>query len=95
MEANNATPAKALAIKKPEVTEEQSSSDEEILMGAESPKTEIKIPDLGLESQTALRAGHKSTPREQRLVKTNHVLIDRLKESNAVLEDLKLKLAEK
>ncbi|EAY08362.1 hypothetical protein TVAG_352840 [Trichomonas vaginalis G3] len=66
MEVSNTTPAKALAIKKPEVTEEQFSGDEAILMSAESPKTEISDRDLGLESQTALRAGRKSTPREQR-----------------------------
>ena len=94
MEANNKAPAKALAIQKPEVTEEQSSGDEEILMGGESPKTEIKIPDLD-HKQTAKKTGPQATPRELRLIKTSHKYLKQLEESNVALEELKLKLAEK
>ncbi|EAY08553.1 hypothetical protein TVAG_487800 [Trichomonas vaginalis G3] len=94
MEANNKAPAKALAIQKPEVTEEQSSGDEEILMGGESPKTEIKIPDLD-HKQTAKKTGPRATPRELRLIKTSHKYLKQLEESNVALEELKLKLAEK
>ncbi|EAX71366.1 hypothetical protein TVAG_027460 [Trichomonas vaginalis G3] len=94
MEANNTAPAKALAIQKPEVTEEQSSGDEEILMGGESPKTEIKIPDLD-HKQTAKKTGPQATPRGLRLIKTSHKYLKQLEESNVALEELKLKLAEK
>ncbi|EAX89714.1 hypothetical protein TVAG_037970 [Trichomonas vaginalis G3] len=95
MEANNKAPANALAIQKPEVTEEQSSGDEEILMGGESPKTEISDRDLDPSKQTARRKGPKATPRELRLIKTNHKYLKQMEESNVALEELKLKLAEK
>ena len=88
MEANNTAPAKALAIQKPEVTEEQSSGDEEILMGGESPKTEIKIPDLD-HKQTAKKTGPQATPRVLRLIKTSHKYLKQLEESNVALEELK------
>ena len=64
------TSAKALAITKPEVTDEKSSSDETILMSAESLRTYIKIGDLD-HKQTAKKTGPQTIPRELRLIKTS------------------------